>query len=245
MNYKEKTIVATGCSHAYGDYLDQHAESESECHERSWVKKLERLGDFKSSINLAMGGTSNARSFRVIKEFVLQNKHLDLKNNIVMIGLTQPIRFELPSKESLDFMPRDYSFRGDYFMNLVGPWQINNPLMQEYQDFLNKFYGVFTVDKHTKHMLYLDMLSMHLFLKHFQIEHHFICFLIAKDYFTGYDLGDIPVIDFNGHPAIDFAKRAGFKVGRDVMPEIDCNHLDHDGNEFLAKEILERIRNGT
>jgi hypothetical protein len=240
MDFKGKILVVTGCSHTYGDYLNQQDNFEKECHDRSWASKLAHIGNFTSSINLSFGGSSNARSFRVIKEYIIDKRN-NIQDAVVMIGLTEPMRFELPSQSHLA-LNDDRSFKGKYYINMFAPWQINNDRSDRMQDFLNNYYGIFTVDAHTKHLLYLDLLTMHLFLKNYGIEHYFPCFLGNKQYFDVYDLTNIPIIDFDGLSGIEFAKRNGFKVGRDICPEFDCNHLDHDGNEFLAQYLLNKIK---
>jgi hypothetical protein len=238
--YSSKILVAVGCSHTYGDYLNQHDDYHNECHSRSWVKKLEKIAKFSSSLNLSFGGSSNMRSFRVIKEHVLSSPKEELKNKVIMFGLTEPLRFELPSLNWVN-LNDDRSFAGNYYMNMFVPFQINTKKSNSLQNFINTQFGVFTVDEHSRSQLVLDIISMHLFLKNFNIEHYFLCFLINKPYLGDMKSFDLPVIDFEGHAAISFAKMKGFKVGRDVDPRYDCNHLDHDGNEFLAKYILNRI----
>lgn len=237
--FTDKEIVATGCSHTYGDFLNQHRENREECHSRSWVKKLEKIAGFVGSSNLAFGGSSNMRSFRVIKEYVLNNLD-NVHNKVVMIGLTEPIRFELPSQESA-IINDDLTFTGTYTLNMIGPWQINGGLNLDVQTFINTYYGRFTVLEHTMNNLMLELVSMHTFLKSFDIEHYFLCMLVSKGSMIRPPI-PLPIIDFDGLPAIEYAKRKGFKVGKDLDPSIICNHLDHDGNEFLAHYIYERIK---
>lgn len=236
MEFENKILVATGCSHTYGNYLGQ--PDGIECHQRSWVKKLEIKGKFLKSDNIAIGGGSNQRSFRVTKEYILSNIDI-LDNIVVIIGLTEPSRFELPSVQNTPL--RDVTFKGNYYMNKFGSWHIQND-NGNIQNFIDQYYSTFCVDEHVKHTLFLDILSMHFFLKSLQVKHYFFCFLIDNNYFNGYDLTNIPIYDFHGEPAITYAKKNGFKVGRDINPQIDCNHLDHDGNEFLADYMLNLIR---
>ena len=100
-----------------------------------------------------------------------------------------------------------------------------------------KYYGVFNVDEHNIRMINLELISMHLFLKHFEIEHYFPSMLVPSTVLDTSPL-KLPIIIFEQWPAIDYAKRNGFKVGKEIDSSFDCNHLDHDGNDFIADYIF-------
>jgi len=239
MTFKGKTLVATGCSHTYGSFLIDNEETT--CHARSWVKKLERIGEFDHSVNLATGGGSNGRAFRVIKEYILANLNC-LHDKVIMFGITEPARFELPSPVNFN-LDRDLTFKSNYFMNKFGPWQINNnDQLGKFLPFAETYFGCFTVDRHLRHTLFLDMFAMHILLKHFNIEHYFFAFRVYREYFKGYPIDMLPLFFFNNGDAVDFAKSKGFKVGKNIIPSVDCNHLDHDGNQFIAECIYEMIK---
>ena len=51
----------------------------------------------------------------------------------------------------------------------------------------------------------------------------------------------LPIISFYSKNAIDYATSHGFKVGKDIDPLVNCNHLDHDGHEFLAEAICTAV----
>ena len=242
-----KTIVAVGCSHTFGSYLNANSiEYKDECNPRSWATKLQQQYYTDCDVvNLSMPGGSNTRSLRVLKEYILDN--LDrAKELIVFFGITDPCRIERISAKTVPGPAVDDLAGKPYVVNAIGPW-CQCP-WEDVQKYFDVHYGLFHNDEYENEQLNLEMISLHTFLKHFNIEHYLVGVLVAGDIFKENKLiKELPLIDF-GTTAIKYAKKCGYKVGRDFHPEIDCNHLDHDGNEFLAKEIferMERIKNGT
>ena len=235
--YKGKQLVVAGCSHVYGSFLDQLLPEFA--HNRSWVSKLSTKANFDSYINLGNPGGSNQRSFRMIKEYVLNNLST-IKNTVIMIGLTELARCELPSSDYAYINPDESFDDNRYHMNLLGPFDIGKEF--KFKTFIETFYGVFNVDEHNIKMINLELISMHLFLKHFDIEHYFPSMLVPSTVLDTAPL-KLPIIIFEHWPAIDYAKRNGFKVGKEIDSSFDCNHLDHDGNEFIADYILKEMSN--
>lgn len=232
-----KTIVAVGCSHVFGSYLNSNDMfAKEECNQRSWVKKLgNKYFPTDNVVNLAAPGGSNARSFRVIKEYILDNLE-NASNLIVFFGITDLSRLELVTEHQIEGPAVDFFANKSYIVNIVGPW-CRVP-MKDVQTYLDVHYGVFYNDTYETEKINLDLLTLHIFLKHYGIEHYFVNMLapqgiVNKDY-------NLPLIDFGG--IIQYAKKFGYKVGKDLHPEIDCNHLDHDGNEFLAEKIYEKMK---
>ncbi len=235
--YKGKKLVVAGCSHVYGSFQDQLLPQQA--HNRSWVNKLSAKANFDRHVNLGNPGGSNQRSFRVIKEYVLKNL-ATIKDTVIMIGLTELARCELPSLDYAHINP-DRSFNDNrYYMNLLGPFDIGKDF--KFKNFMETYYGVFNVDEHNIKMINLELISMHLFLKHFEVEHYFPSMLVPSTVLDTSPL-ELPIIIFEQWPAIDYAKRYGFKVGHELDSSFDCNHLDHDGNEFIADYILKEMSN--
>lgn len=235
--YKGKKLVVVGCSHVYGSFQDQLLPEQA--HQRSWVSKLSTKANFDKHVNLGSPGGSNQRSFRVIKEYVLKNL-ATIKDTVIMIGLTELARCELPSLDYAYINP-DHSFKDRrYHMNLLGPFNIGED--SKFKNFIETYYGVFNIDDHNIKMINLELISIHLFLKHFEIEHYFPSMLVPSTVLDTSPL-KLPIIIFEQWPAIDYAKRNGFKVGKEIDSSFDCNHLDHDGNNFIADYILKEISN--
>lgn len=242
-----KTIVAVGCSHTFGSYLNANSmEYKDECHLRSWPSKLQQqyYNDY-DIVNLSLAGGSNTRSLRVLKEYVLDN--LDrAKDLLVFFGITDTCRIERISAKHVPGPAVDFIADKEYVINAIGPW-CQSPIA-DVQKYIDVHYGLFHIDQYENEQINLEMISLHTFLKHFDIEHYFVCMLVPEYIFKKNKLiKELPLITFDT-TAIEYAKQHGYKVGKDLHPEIDCNHLDHDGNEFLAKEIhkrMERIKNGT
>lgn len=251
--YSDRTLVGIGCSHTFGEFLCDvtvDIEPTEIAHNRSWVKKLERLAGFKNSVNLAVSGGSNKRSIRTIMEYVLNDPD-QAKNLVVMIGITELFRTEFPSIEvglidnDLTSLP-EFERRG-YFLNKLGPWSIDQLPNELLNNFVKIYYGHFTVDDYSIQMANYDFLNLHLFLNHYQIEHYFPIMLGKSNNFLDVIGGvKMPYIKFydSGTPtdALNHAKSMGHKVGKDYDEKSNCNHLDDAGNEFLAHYILNAIK---
>jgi hypothetical protein len=222
-------------------------EYKDECNPRSWATKLQQhyYADY-DVVNLSAPGGSNTRSLRVLKEYILDN--LDrAKELIVFFGITDPCRIERISAMHVPGLPVDILAGKEYVVNVIGPWTSKCP-WADVQKYIDTHYGLFYNDEYENEQLNLEMINLHMFLKYFNIEHYLVCMLTPSSAFRKNKLiKELPLVEFDAS-GIDYAKKHGYKVGREVNSEIDCNHLDHDGNEFLAKEIykrIERIKNGT
>lgn len=240
--FEDKTLVAIGCSHVRGNFLDSAPETHFD---RSWVRKLEKLAGFKDSINLAIGGASNKRSFRVIREYVLDNLH-NTQGMTIFFGITSLGRTEIASTAHLN-LPCDVVTNGDlnlkYVCSTISPAQVNREgLYPKVVEFIKLYYGLFYIDNYEVNQFNLDLISLHTFLKHFNIEHYFI-FVNEKPVINDKNVmkDQLPIITFENLSALDYAKSHGFKVDRDIDPSSGCNHLDHDGNEFVAKYIHDAV----
>ncbi len=241
-----KTLVGVGCSHTFGSFkLERGYEDRQSCYQRSWVKKMEDITGAISSVNLGYPGGSNKRSKRVTEEYVLQDLER-AKNSVIIIGLTEISRTEMSIVNNFEFAPVDSSATKSYNLLTIGSWQVGNNWRFEsdkrYKDFLEYYYGDIYCDEYEIDQLNISLFELHLFLKHFSVEHYFACLNINPAVLKSNALANqLKIIDFGGTHAIRFACENGFKVGNDYDPSTDCNHLDHDGNEFLARYMLDRI----
>lgn len=244
--FEGKTLIAAGDSHTFGQYLDDSiAET---CHERSWVKKLEKLGNFDNSINLSRPGASNTRIFRVLHEYVERNFRT-LNDKVIIIAMTELSRFELPSVGRIYFAEDKENYdKESYILNAILTANLNQSDEKVIApQFLEAYYKYFYNEKYTLKMLNQRIVEFSALLNHFEVEHYFADFLVDNKFFNrGQHMGiKLPYLRI--HPQANYnvvwaTKKSGFKVGRDIDPASNCNHFDHDGNEFIAKCFLREIK---
>lgn len=239
-----KTIVGVGCSHVFGSYLNENnLKYREECWPRSWVHKMQqRYYPDGTSVNLGAPGGSNQRSLRVIKNYVIDNLE-NAKDMIVIFGITDASRFELVTTQELSVNGVNESLANkNYTAYAVGTWfQFSDKYLQTYLDI---HYGVFYNDEYVIEQTSMDMLTLHTFLKNYSIEHYFLNVIVSPDLYNNTAMWNrMPLIRLGGNVnMIEYARKNGYKVGRDIHPDIDCNHLDHDGNEFLATKIYNEMK---
>ena len=229
--YEGKTLIGIGCSHTFGEYGEQYIGEDSSdawiCHNRSWVKKLETLGNFKSSINLAAPGGGNDRSIRVLLDY-LENNNTD--NLVVIFAITEISRLEFPK-----IRPNLVT----YEITKSGLWETDPSINTDmsYQKFIKQFYSEYYSHEFQKKLLKQRLIMLDVFLKSLNIEHYFINMLCIDE-----DIVDIkssiPLIEFyvesySGN-VIDCVKKLNFK------PD-NTNHFDHDANVYIAKYICDNI----
>lgn len=238
-----KNIIAIGCSHTYGTFLDSSSDLSEEnikkCYERSWAFKIQKFLPEYNTLNLSEAGSSNVRIFRVLKKYIIDNLE-ELNDPIIFIGLTDPSRSEVASYR-LHADPDRHETGMNYFINKVGLWsKTQNPYLRKYIDI---YYSVFYVEEYAQTLLNLDIVTLHFFLKYYNLEHYFINILPPGTIFDE-NISmkfNLPVIKFNTG-AIEFCKSNGCKVGKDYKPDSYCNHLDDLGNIFLANEIFKKMQ---
>lgn len=228
--FKGKTLLGVGCSHVYAP-LGEDFDPVS-CHERSWVKKLEKLAGFDNSVNLGQSGGSNQRSERMIMEYLSSN---DCSNLVIAFGITDPSRFELPITDP------NFSFR--YTMKPFGSWAANKDYTKDPRElqFIETLYSNFHNLSFENDMVNKRLLHLSVFLDRLNIEHYFIELHnhgggIAQEQY-GITLPLIRFFDKNGQPtnAIRYMMEHG-------IPYDYTGHFDHDGHEFLAQKFYEQIK---
>lgn len=250
--FKGKTLVGVGCSHVFGSFLDENMYIHKEtCHLRSWLKKLEILTQATNSINLAHPGASNKRSYRVIRDFVLKNQDI-LNDLVIFLGITEPIRTELPiAKKVTNSNVFGYTIDStvvneEYDILTLGSFLLGDQHErdQSFKKFLDLYYGYHSFVSYEVEQMNLDLISLHTFFSYFGVEHHFLCMLVnEQDFSTNSMKEKLPIISFDSADAIYYAKLNGHKVGTDYDPNSGCNHLDDEGNMFIAKYIKETLEN--
>lgn len=226
--YSNKTLLGLGCSHVFASLGDDF--NPETCHERSWVKKLERLGKFKSSINLGQVGGSNQCSERVLMEYLETH---DSSNLVVVLGLTDLSRFELPLTE----------FDHIYTMMVVGPWSAfkENTTDEKNLSFVETWYGRFHNTNYETHMINRRLLHLTCFLNRLNIEHYFVELHCHGGSIIPNQFGiNLPVISFkdsNGRPT----KGIRYIMEQGYQPD-NTGHFDDSGHEFLANLFYDQIK---
>jgi len=253
-DFSDKILVAVGDSFVYG-HLGDDTETES-CHNRSWVKKLEVLGKFKSSINLGAPGGSNHRSYRVLMDF-LNDRDVNEKYYVIF-ATTELARFELPvdkEQTQTDVLPIrnycPYERQHSYQNATVGPWTLeqlekfspDTTVGQDIHRYLSLHYGYFYHEIYQRQMLNHYITSVHLTLKHLNIEHSFVQFigkgLLHSGILKNLNI-ELPVINFyykNTRYQAHFQQFMSSR-GYNAYP---CSHYDDVGNRFIAEYFLWQI----
>ena len=244
--FEGQTLIAAGDSHTYGQYL--YDDKPETCHERSWVKKLEQLGNFDKSINLSRSGGSNDRIFRVLHEHVERN-YKTIKDSVIIIAMTDPIRFEIPSLERTYFATDSSNYDSNsYVINAVNISNLSscedNTVAPQ---FLDTYYKYFYVEEYTFKMLNQKIIAFSSLLNRLGVEHYFTDFLSNNTFFEspqymGMTFPYLRIFEDRFDNVMNATKISGFKVGNDFDPESKCNHLDHDGNQFIAECFLRDIK---
>lgn len=228
--FSNKTLVGLGCSHVYAP-LGQDNSTDT-CHNRSWVKKLERLGNFKSSVNLSIPGGSNQRSERMLMEYLETHGNLDL---VVVFGLTDLSRFELVIPDpTVDHL---------YSLKPIGPWCASQDYTKDVRElsFMETLYGNFHSNNYETKMLNRKLLYLNSLLNRLNVEHYFIELHCHGGSIVQEQFGiKLPLIHFKDQTeqpinAIRYIMSKGYE------PDY-TGHFDHDAHEFLAKLFYNQIK---
>lgn len=245
--FQGKTLLGVGCSHVFGTLGEDN--NPVTCHERSWVKKLERLGNFKDSVNLGSPGGSNDRSERVLFEYLQSN---DTDNLVVIISLTQLSRKELIY--CTDNLVK-YISLGSWMIDIFNPEQSNtndnftledrkknaNNFTQREKQFFETYYATFHHRTNDVHEINRKVAMIHTLLKSLNVEHYFFEMLAEPGSIERIQLGHtIPMINFTN--ALGYKINANNYLNECSFIPGECKHWDHDGNEFLANYILKYIK---
>jgi hypothetical protein len=237
--FSDKTLVGLGCSHTFGEYMGDY--DPITCHERSWVKKLEVLADFKSSVNLAARGGSNYRSERVLLEYLKTNS----KDIVVIFSVTDLSRFE-----TVNVSHWETSENKSKAYNAEGAWGMNHDVSdKQKKEFLEYYYSTLTNDEVDIDIINRKVLMLHTLLNSLGIEHYFFEMLCCPHSLLTNQLGfNIPVIPFSTAKDtvvnIDWQQERPFNAIdwlKVRFPRAQCGHFDCDANQELAEYLLGQI----
>ena len=237
--FNNKTLVALGCSHTFGEYMEDH--DPITCHKRSWVSALEKLGNFKDSVNLGAAGGSNYRSERMLLEYLKKNS----KDIVVIFSVTELSRFETVNVAQWDSIEN----KSDAFIS-EGAWGLDESnLDTKKKEFLEYYYSKLTNDETDIAIINRKVLMIHTLLKSLNIEHYFFEMLAVSFSLLPIQLGyEIPIIYFSepGEPNVKIdwtihkSTNAIAWMGR-RFPRATCGHFDQDANQALAEYLIGQI----
>ena len=244
--YSDTILIGVGDSYVLGQYekdIGAVAKSLESCWQRSFIKKLEQVVGFNSSINLSAPGGSNKRSIRKVLEF-LTNDYNPNKKYTLIFGITSLSRTEWPIDKLVGIKSKLFA-NGEYYkLNnsdkvglAAGPWSLDG------SNFVKTYYEEFFDENYSKQELEQQLIMLHVLLNSLNIQHYFIYT------FPGVDICDInkklpnlnlPLITLKEEYPVcticDFFLSNQFVVG-------NCGHFDHDANQFLAEHINEKYFN--
>lgn len=228
--YKGKTLVAVGCSHVYGVLSDD--QDQVRCHDRSWVRSLEKLGNFSSSVNLGLPGGTNDRSVKVLLDYIKNNYS---ENLVVIFSVTELSRFERYDTTYQKYIT-------------FGNWSTDDNWSTDHADdyrikYARLHYGHFSDNNHDEIIINQQMLMLHTLLTQLKIEHYFFEMLnppgtLKRNHFEI----KLPIIEFpkKGNNMLDNAGGFIEKVGE--FKHYPCGHYDKAANDFLAEYMFNYIK---
>jgi hypothetical protein len=246
--FEDTTLVVVGDSFVYG-HLGDDVDVES-CHNRSWVRQLEKIGNFKTSVNLGAPGGSNYRSVRVVHEYLDQHYNPNEKY-LLIFAASEFSRFELPVNDhvgriygiTIDKPPCYSTIQNETVAAILGPWHLNSNDMEkrcelgEFSDFLSMYYASFTDDAYSEKLLRNSLFSLKAVLDKLNIKSFFTSTILPPEILDGISfLGEkLPLIKYfyepDSHDNIGrFLKLAGYK-------RYPCAHYDEHAYKFLANYI--------
>jgi hypothetical protein len=230
--FKGKTLVGLGCSHTSGSY-GKEFDCTDLTKERSWVKKLEQIGNFKDSVNLGIPGGSNHRSERVLFEFLKNNTH----ELVVIFTITELSRFEtfnvLEPVENFK-SSWDIGYQGEGTWKLLPDLEF--PLALEKLEYLKYHYTLYSNDQEDVKIINRKVLLIHALLKSMNIEHYFLEMLAPPYTIQRNQLNfKIPFIEFKSKKNTQINARdwviENFMLG-------PCGDWDHDASLGLAEYMF-------
>jgi hypothetical protein len=241
MTYNDTTLVVVGDSFVYGHLGDD--VTEESCHNRSWVRQLEKIGNFKTSVNLGAAGGSNHRSVRVLYEYLEQHYNPDEKY-LVIFAATELSRYEMPVNYHLGRRlgiagwPMCYSdIQDETIAAALGSWQVDIVPSKEMVDFLRMYYASFNDDVYSEKILRNSLFSLKAVLDDLNIESFFTSSIAAPHILHKMSLfgKKLPVIRY--FYGVETEENIGHFLQYSGFKKYPCRHYDEDAYKFLADYI--------
>ena len=230
-------LIVVGDSFVYG-HLGSDVNKES-CHRRSWVSKLGRMGNFKSTTNLGAPGASNARSFRVLLDHI-EKTYTPGEKYLVIFCITELLRFELPialSDVGPSGVTTDYSEFDSNALGVlgIGNWSSVNifgepsPHKEKLKEFLDFHYAMFSHAEYYEKIITQQLFMLKSLLDDLNIDCLFASTIAAPEVVRSFKFfgKTLPLIEFENTNIGSFLKASKFQ-------EHPCGHYGDDANEFLA-----------
>lgn len=251
--FENINLVVVGDSFVYG-HLEKDLEPES-CHARSWVSRLARIGNFKSWVNLGAPGGSNARTHRVLLDYICN--HYDANSKYLFIyAISDLTRFELPMTRQ-DAMKHniftrtfsDSEMEVDPNINVatIGDWipdkllANNNAESTQLADYVKTHYETFSHRAYAERILGHQLLAVRTLFDSLGVDYCFTETTAALGTLKKYKfLGKtLPTIDYKindvSYRMDDFVSNHGFEIA-------SCGHFNSEANEFLANYIYQCLK---
>jgi len=245
MVFNDTTLVVVGDSFVYG-HLGDDLNAES-CHNRSWVRQLEKAGNFKTSVNLGAPGGSNYRSIRVLYEY-LEQEYSHNEKYLVIFAVSELSRFELPVNHNLGrtltIVPEDPlhydTIHNEIIATGIGSWFLDFT-NSKISDFVRMHYESFNHDIFSEKILRNSLFSLKAVLDDLNIESFFTSTVLHPEVLPKMSLlgKKLPIIRYADAWDSTFGMtqlllNSGFK-------QYSCKHFDEHAYKFLAEYILEQI----
>lgn len=242
MTYNDTTLVVVGDSFVYG-HLGDDVDAKS-CHNRSWVCQLEKIGNFKTSVNLGAAGGSNYRSVRVLYEYLEQHYNPNEKY-LVIFAASELSRFELPINDHLGRKleitgsnpPCYNTIHDETVASALGSWQLNTTTPPQLADFLRMYYASFNDDVYSEKILRNSLFSLKVVLDNLNIESFFTSTILAPHILPKMSLfgKNLPVIRY--FYGAETEENIGHFLWQSGFKRYPCSHYDEDAYKFLADYI--------
>lgn len=235
--FSDKTLVALGCSFTVGIFEDDNCVNDpSTCHQRSWAAKLGNVANFKQVVNLAISGSSNYRSERVLLEYLRKNT----KDIVVVFALTELSRFETVNTQNFNTKVK-LEMREGFCYTPETITGLDNPnVSDEKKKFLEYYYSTLHSDKADIDTINRKMLMISVLLRSLNIEHYFLPMFCDPNNLQEQQLGfKIPIIPCYSSIGTKVSARTWmnhrYAFGY-------CGHHDHAANQALAEHIYREIK---
>lgn len=242
--FNDVNLIVVGDSVVYG-HLGDDVDMES-CHNRSWVRKLGKVGNFKSETNLGAPGGSNERSHRVLLDHI-EKTYSPTEKYLVLFCISELSRFELPidlNDAGLSGIFLGYScFESEKIgISGIGPWTADciygesTSHKEKIKEFFNTYYQMFSHEEYLIKTLSHKLFTLKSFLDTLNIKYFFTSTIAKPRILTDLKFFNetLPTLDYEGYNINGFLDSRGFK-------RHPCMHHDEIAYNFLANHTYMKL----